>query len=295
MSARIALSCVLMAPVIAEAQSTIATGTDPVATAHPVIVADGWSGHVQCVVTAQALGYQDSQTHTWVLRGAPVVRNDFPDYPATWTVNGGGSRTLLAQRTAATGASESWTRSGVVAQSDGQRREPGQAPLAGSTRAADPCAFLPTQVAGTFDSLAASLTASFDRRTRELDDRSKMLMDDRTLELATLAVRRQAAITDVDRDYYDGLIAAANKKYEAQLSEIAATRASLIKAVATMQSMLQKERQGVIGQVLKLCEKGAPSSAAIDVFRHDLESLLNALALEIDTLLGEEKTSPLQR
>ena len=70
---------------------------------------DGWSGHVQCVVSVRAPGYQDDQTHTWVLGGPPALRNDFRDYPATWTLSGSGSRTPVSARAATAGAGESWT------------------------------------------------------------------------------------------------------------------------------------------------------------------------------------------
>jgi hypothetical protein len=76
------------------------------------IPADGWSGQVQCVIAVRAPGYQDDQTHTWILSGPPIARNDFRDYPATWTVAGGGSRTLLSVRATAAGAGDTWTRNG---------------------------------------------------------------------------------------------------------------------------------------------------------------------------------------
>jgi len=74
--------------------------------------ADGWSGHVQCVLAARGIGYQDDQTHTWVLSGAPTPRNDFRDYPATWTVTGRGTRAPISARASAAGAGDSWTHSG---------------------------------------------------------------------------------------------------------------------------------------------------------------------------------------
>ena len=73
--------------------------------------ADGWSGQVQCVVSVRGPAYQDDQTHTWVLSGPPTVRNDFRDYPATWTLSGSGSRTPVSARATAAGAGESWTSS----------------------------------------------------------------------------------------------------------------------------------------------------------------------------------------
>src|SRR5262245_37243566 len=74
--------------------------------------ADGWSGQVQCVLATRGTSYQDDQTHTWVLSGAPVVRNDFRDYRATWTVSGRGTRTAISARAAGAGAGDSWTHSG---------------------------------------------------------------------------------------------------------------------------------------------------------------------------------------
>src|SRR5262245_65611926 len=74
--------------------------------------ADGWSGQVQCVLATRGVGYQDDQTHTWVLSGAPVVRNDFRDYRATWTVSGRGTHTAISARAAGAGAGDSWTHSG---------------------------------------------------------------------------------------------------------------------------------------------------------------------------------------
>lgn len=73
---------------------------------------DGWSGQVQCQIASRGLGYEDDQTHTWVLSGAPGVRNDFRDYPATWTVSGSGRRTPVAARVSAPGVGESWAYAG---------------------------------------------------------------------------------------------------------------------------------------------------------------------------------------
>jgi hypothetical protein len=79
------------------------------------LAADGWSGQVQCVLRAQTPGYEDVQTHTWVLSGAaPIARANFRDYPATWTVSGNGSRTPLPGLPGGAGgaSTDTWTRSG---------------------------------------------------------------------------------------------------------------------------------------------------------------------------------------
>ena len=73
---------------------------------------DGWSGQVECVIASRGEGYQDDQTHTWMLSGAPGVRNDFRDYPATWTVSGSGRRTPISARASAAGVGDSWTYGG---------------------------------------------------------------------------------------------------------------------------------------------------------------------------------------
>ena len=75
--------------------------------------ADGWSGQVQCVLSIRAAGYQDEQTHTWVLSGAPNARNDFRDYPVAWTVTGSGNRTSPSLRAAAA-VGDSWTRNATA-------------------------------------------------------------------------------------------------------------------------------------------------------------------------------------
>ena len=92
----IALGCLLVVHGVAGAQTPV----------------DGWSGQVQCVIASRGAGYQDDQTHTWVLSGAPGVRNDFRDYPATWTVSGSGRRTPISARASAAGAGDSWTYGG---------------------------------------------------------------------------------------------------------------------------------------------------------------------------------------
>jgi hypothetical protein len=73
---------------------------------------EGWSGQLQCQIASRGVGYQDDQTHTWVLSGAPGVRNDFRDYPATWTVSGNGRRAPISARASAAGAGDSWTYGG---------------------------------------------------------------------------------------------------------------------------------------------------------------------------------------
>lgn len=74
--------------------------------------ADGpWAGWAQCQLTAQAQGYANQQTHTWVLTGTtPTVDGTFRLYPATWTVTGQGSR----QRVMGDGRTvvEQWTTAG---------------------------------------------------------------------------------------------------------------------------------------------------------------------------------------
>ena len=84
--------------------------------------ADGpWVGWVRCEITAQGAGYNDRQTHTWVMTGgAPTLDGVFRLYPATWTVVGGGS---LA-RTQATNVAGEWATNGQVP----------NAPIAVSTR-----------------------------------------------------------------------------------------------------------------------------------------------------------------
>jgi hypothetical protein len=80
------------------------------------LAADGWSGQVQCELRVQTPGYQDVQTQTWVLSGsAPIARNNFRDYPATWTVSGNGSRTPLPGVPGGGGSTDTWTRSGTDA------------------------------------------------------------------------------------------------------------------------------------------------------------------------------------
>ena len=73
---------------------------------------DGWSGQVQCHIASRGAGYEDDQTHTWMLSGAPGVRSNFRDYPATWTVSGSGRRTLVSARASAPGVGEAWTYGG---------------------------------------------------------------------------------------------------------------------------------------------------------------------------------------
>jgi len=79
------------------------------AAAHPAMqapnAADGpWSGQMQCVVSARGSGYQDDQTHTWrIIPGPPVLNGIFRQWPAVWTVQGSGNRTLPD------GTPETWT------------------------------------------------------------------------------------------------------------------------------------------------------------------------------------------
>ena len=455
--AHVALMCLLVVPAASLAQSVGGVGG---AERNRANAADGWSGQVRCVVSARSIGYQDDQTHTWVLSGPPAARNDFRDYPATWTLSGSGSRTPVSARATAAGAGESWTSSApgvstsitifvptgttmiriAAAQRPvratgglrgssasisgditewrfqfldvadgatrssltgsrtqmrtdqiGPRQPPGspvtetcswsltkaavavsaqtaarantttaspispagqgqiQTPVLGGTNdgdilaaaflvlmsaaketkneleqimatvkaqnaaksqraaapaerakvvppgsvgALDPCFVLTTDVAAVFDSTAASLAAAFDARTRELDDRAAAVNADRGVELTTLAARRLASITDVDRNYYDGLIAAAKKKYDTELAEIAKARESVVKAAAAMQSELQKQKQQILKQVQVLCETGPPDAAALDAFRTSVQSNLQQLAAQVIALLDREKTMP---
>jgi hypothetical protein len=73
---------------------------------------EGWSGRIQCLIASRGVGYEDDQTHTWVVSGPPAVRNDFRDYPATWTVSGHGRRTPVSARAAAAGVGDTWTYDG---------------------------------------------------------------------------------------------------------------------------------------------------------------------------------------
>jgi hypothetical protein len=101
------------------------------------LAADGWSGQVQCTLSVSAVGYQDTQTHLWTLSGAPpVARSGFRDYPATWTIEGGGRRTSLPGVSGS--FTETWTRGGTDANASitifepigtgGLRIAPGQRP-----------------------------------------------------------------------------------------------------------------------------------------------------------------------
>src|SRR5687767_14496613 len=67
--------------------------------------ADGpWSGQMQCVLSVKGPNYQDDQIHTWrIVPGSPVLNGLFRQWPAVWSVQGKGSRSL------ATGASDTWT------------------------------------------------------------------------------------------------------------------------------------------------------------------------------------------
>ena len=66
--------------------------------------ADGpWSGQMQCVLSVRGPNYQDDQTHTWrIIPGSPVLNGVFRQWPAVWSVQGSGNRTLD------TGVSETW-------------------------------------------------------------------------------------------------------------------------------------------------------------------------------------------
>lgn len=66
--------------------------------------ADGpWSGQAQCVLSTRGTNYQDDQTHTWrITSGPPLVTGAARHWPAVWSVQGSGSRTIGA-------ASDSWT------------------------------------------------------------------------------------------------------------------------------------------------------------------------------------------
>ena len=81
-----------------------------VGTAHALAQAQavpltGWSGWTRCEVSVRGPGYNDHQTHTWVMSGGTAaVEGAFHIYPATWSVVGGGSlqrsqgsQTLTAQ------------------------------------------------------------------------------------------------------------------------------------------------------------------------------------------------------
>jgi len=104
-------ACLLAMPGVGLAQSTTGIGGSNKVVVAPTS-ADGWSGQVQCAIAVRGVGYQDDQTHTWVVSGPPIARNDFRDYPATWTVTGSGSRTPLSVRAAAAGVGDTWTYTG---------------------------------------------------------------------------------------------------------------------------------------------------------------------------------------
>lgn len=51
-----------------------------------------WSGWARCEINVSGDGYSDKQTHTWTITGGtPTVSGAFREYPATWSVVGGGS------------------------------------------------------------------------------------------------------------------------------------------------------------------------------------------------------------
>jgi len=58
---------------------------------------------MQCVLSVRGPNYQDDQTHTWrIIPGSPVLNGVFRQWPAVWSVQGSGNRTLD------TGVSETW-------------------------------------------------------------------------------------------------------------------------------------------------------------------------------------------
>jgi hypothetical protein len=73
-----------------------------------------WSGQAQCVVVAKYADYLDEQTHTWTITGAPPAPTPrgsaqiYFTWPATWTVKGGGQRTLPSSATVRA-QTERWT------------------------------------------------------------------------------------------------------------------------------------------------------------------------------------------
>jgi hypothetical protein len=75
-----------------------------------------WSGQAQCVVVAKSADYQDEQTHTWKLTGAPPApaprgsAQVYYTWPATWTVQGGGRKTFPSRTPGATGPGEQTER-----------------------------------------------------------------------------------------------------------------------------------------------------------------------------------------
>jgi hypothetical protein len=77
--------------------------------------ADGpWSGQAQCVLTTSGPDYQEEQTHTWRITGDPPrVTGSFRHWPAVWSVQGRGSRTLASATRAAqarlSSRSDTWT------------------------------------------------------------------------------------------------------------------------------------------------------------------------------------------
>ena len=98
----------------------VATLMSVVAVSHPSMqtrnAADGpWSGWVRCELSAQlneqGRSYINQQTHTWELTASSSTSGtDIKEYPATWTVVGGGT----GQRQEGTGrtVSDKWNTSG---------------------------------------------------------------------------------------------------------------------------------------------------------------------------------------
>jgi hypothetical protein len=54
-----------------------------------------WSGQAQCVLVTKGPDYEEEQTHTWRLTGdPPKPEGAFQVWPATWSVQGSGRRTV---------------------------------------------------------------------------------------------------------------------------------------------------------------------------------------------------------
>jgi hypothetical protein len=51
-----------------------------------------WTGSTQCQLTVQTPNYTHIETQTWAIAGAPKLQGSLDVYPATWSVNGQGSR-----------------------------------------------------------------------------------------------------------------------------------------------------------------------------------------------------------
>jgi hypothetical protein len=74
-----------------------------------------WSGQAQCVVVGKTADYLDEQTHTWRLTGdapTPAPRGSaqvYYSWPAVWSVEGGGRKTIASPTSVATARAERWT------------------------------------------------------------------------------------------------------------------------------------------------------------------------------------------